>query len=135
IFIPGNITLGMHYLLVVADPSGQLTETDKGNNVRATPIVLVNNVDLSVTDSTAPASANLGDSVVLSWTTKNQGNATLTGTWSDSVYLSDDAIFSHDDTFVTTRQVSTGTTLAAGGAYTASQSVILPTTTTGQRYL
>jgi subtilase family serine protease len=134
IFIPNTTATGSRYLVFVADGSNSQRETNESNNVRAVPITL-GSVDLAVSAATAPASANVGETVEVSWTVTNQGNAVASGDWYDYVYISDDAIFDFDDTYISDAEIVTQTPLAAGNSYTFTQNVTIPNAATGNQYL
>jgi CheY-like chemotaxis protein len=72
VLLPRTAT-GSRYLLVVTNYLHQQSETDYSNNVFAVPITLTA-ADLAVTNALGPAVADLGDTISVSWTVKNQGS-------------------------------------------------------------
>jgi len=44
----------------------------------------------------APLQTVPGQPMQISWTITNQGNATATGPWTDTLYLSDDSVIGND---------------------------------------
>ena len=126
--------LGNKYLLVVTDGGNNLAEGNETNNVKANPITLIG-ADLTVTTASSPASGILGQTVALTWTVKNQGNAATNATWYDYVYISDDQILGGDDSYVGFFDAPPDAVLAAGADYTALKDFVLPETRTGNRYL
>lgn len=123
------------YLLFAADSFQEQGETDETNNVRAVPIAL-SAPDLIVSAATAPTTAaSAGDSLQISWTVTNQGTIAAPADWSDYIYLSDDDQFDNSDRFISSRFAGSNTPLAAGASYSATQTVTLPNTTVGNRYL
>ncbi|MDB9444753.1 CARDB domain-containing protein [Anabaena sp. CS-542/02] len=139
--ITSNITLpntapGNRYLLFRTDYSwwNYQVETDETNNTFAVPITL-GAPDLVITAATAPASGNIGSTIEVSWTVKNQGIVTAETDWYDAIYISDDEIYDSSDTFITSQFISEQTPLAADGSYTITSNITLPNTATGNRYL
>ena len=78
-----------YYLLIVADGSHYVTESDESNNVFALPIALtVPDVDLVVTAAEAPSTSSPARTADVSWTVTNQGiDSTTAPYWYDYVYL------------------------------------------------
>ena len=131
--IPATGT-GDRYMLFLADHWDYQGETDETNNLYALPISL-SAADLVVSEASAPLSAVLGETVAVSWTALNQGDGEAVADWHDGIYVSDDELLSADDTYVTYHSVADQTPLAAGSGYTIDQSVTIPTTGLGDRYL
>ena len=133
--LPG-VPAGSYYLLVVADGSNYVTESDETNNVRAVPITLtVPAVDLVVTAADAPATAKAGDTATVSWTVKNQGTDAAVASWTDAVYLSTDDKYDPFDTYVTTSYVSNPTPLDPGASYSRNPTITLPSVPAGSYYM
>ncbi|UUX95433.1 CARDB domain-containing protein [Aquabacterium sp. J223] len=85
--------------------------------------------DLRVTDIVAPASAFTGAEVPLRWTVTNEGTAALTGSWTDSIYLSADGTIDGSDRFLGSFSIEAS--LAAGGSLERVQNLVLPIDLTG----
>lgn len=93
--------------------------------------------------SASAASAMLGQSINVSFTVRNQGNATAAPQWdsTDAIYLSEDNIFNQagDAQIGTSTGISSWgnpTSLAAGGSYARTDvPVTLSGVTAGRRYL
>ncbi|MBD2169240.1 DUF4114 domain-containing protein [Calothrix membranacea FACHB-236] len=133
--INSSLGTGDRYLLFVVDGSKSQGETDETNNVQAVAIN-ISAPDLEITTATAPVSADLGETIELSWTVANQGDAAATADWYDSVYLSTDAKFDISDTYLTTPLAAENTPLAAGADYTTTQNITIPNNiVTGSYYL
>jgi Subtilase family/SdrD B-like domain/Cadherin-like/Putative Ig domain/CARDB/Domain of unknown function (DUF4114)/Bacterial pre-peptidase C-terminal domain len=133
--INSSLGSGDRYLLFVTDNDDNQGETDESNNVQAVAIN-ISAPDLEITTATAPVSADLGETIELSWTVANQGDAAATADWYDSVYLSTDAQFDINDTYLTTPLAAENTPLAAGADYTATQNITIPNNiVTGSYYL
>jgi subtilase family serine protease len=131
-----NTSTGNRYLLFAADRLGNLRETNENNNVKAVQIALTpSQADLAVAvTASAPATAAYGDEILLSWIVTNQGTTTASATWTNAVYLSNDAVFDANDRLL--RSQSSSSALAAGAQAAVSQSVLIPNgTTIGAQYL
>lgn len=89
-----------------------------------TPEMAPSGPDLIVASVDAPSTADAGASVLVAWEVFNSGNAAAAGSWTDTIYLSDDPEITTSDTVLG----SLGHTgpLGAGAGYTASTSVTLP---------
>lgn len=99
--IPGDISLGNYYLILVTNGDHGQGEYDYNNNSLVHPITIVSpDDDLVVTDasvnstdlvapSTTPVLAP-GQNLNLQMTVTNQGSADATNSWTDGVYLSPD---------------------------------------------
>lgn len=126
VILPSGIS-GNRWLVVQADSAFDFFEgTNEPNNtlVAAQPIA-VSVADLSVDQLVAPASATFGTPLSVSWRVRNTGSTAAPSPWTDALYLS------------TNNAVSPGAILlgnfpagqlplAAGAAYTVTQSVVLP---------
>jgi hypothetical protein len=91
--IPGNFAAGDYFLLFVANDNGGQAESDSGkdtNDIVANPISL-SAPDFQVSGISGPANGFNGQSVQVSWTDVNIGNAAATGHWMDNVYAATDA--------------------------------------------
>ncbi|QLE55149.1 NF038122 family metalloprotease [Nostoc sp. TCL26-01] len=133
IIIPNSASLGAQYLLFVADGYNYQKEVNNDNNVFATAIT-INAPDLTISQTTAPDFASIGQNVNISWQVTNQGDGVANGDHYDYVYLSTNTTLDGGDTLVYSEYVTTD--LASGGNYTISnKNFILPNTATGDRYL
>ncbi|WP_334399784.1 CARDB domain-containing protein [Bradyrhizobium sp. AZCC 2289] len=145
--ITGSITLptaliGPYYLIAVTNPlslSGKnaVFEAKPLNNATASaqPVLLdlPPPADVVVDSINSPQSAKIGDTIGVSWIGRNQSDNPAAGTWTDSVYLSSDPVWSIDDTLLG-RTSFTGT-LTKNQTYTSSLSALVPPTKLGQYYL
>jgi Ca2+-binding RTX toxin-like protein len=144
--------------IVVANGANLNYETNSSHNiiVRTRDIgglthdksftITINNVpepDLSIT-ATAPDTANLGETIQVSWTVTNQGDGVALADWADYVYLSDDTELDLDgsDKLLTIRTIDVQTPLVPHGEGTEGTyeqllvNVTIPeTATTGSKYL
>ncbi|MCL4179872.1 MAG: tandem-95 repeat protein, partial [Verrucomicrobia bacterium] len=126
---------GAYYLVVVTDALGQVFERQgEENNSSATvePLSL-GHPDLVVDTVNGPPTGQSGSAVTVEWTVRNAGTAETGATWVDVVYLSEDTVWSANDT-VLGQRVRTGA-LAAGGIYEAVLNVVLPDGLAGTYHL
>jgi RHS repeat-associated protein len=77
----------------------------------------VRNIDLAVSNVSGPASGPQDGDVTVHWTVQNQGGDPATGSWYDSIYLSQDAVWSSGDRLLGSLAHAGG--LAAGAPYDA----------------
>jgi subtilase family serine protease len=136
--LTANVTLpqdliGNGYLLIKSDGYNERTEIDETDNVNAVAIsVTAPDVDLVVTDFTAPTTASLGQTISLSWTVKNQGTvATSSSYWYDSVYYSTDDVFGNSDDVYLAYGYATNLPLDPDESYTLTANVTLPSNLSG----
>ncbi|HVX64067.1 MAG TPA: CARDB domain-containing protein, partial [Pirellulales bacterium] len=132
---------GAAYLLVRTDRYADQSETNETNNLLAIPITLsAPDVDFTVSAATAPATAVVGDNhpITVDYTVANQGTDAAAGSWSDAIYVSDQSTFDSSAQRLETFYSGGGqlpASLAAGASYTVHESVALPDTAVGARYL
>ena len=142
VMLPNDVMgSGTRYILVKTDTSGVVTESNEGNNVGASlaitmtptpaPDLVVNSV------SGTPPNAVFGDSVPISWSVTNNGNASATGVWNDRVYLSTNATFQPDVDIPLSANPVGMSPLTPGGMYSRNLMVAIPPnyTDTGTYYL
>ena len=137
-----NVAAGAWHLLFVTDVYNDQGETDEStnSNVLALPISLTApDVDLEITDVIAPATANEGSTINLSWTVENLGSATALTDWYDYLYLSpypyyDPSLYS-SNRYLTSVSAASRTPLAGGAGYTLSVDVFVPDVTPGDYFL
>ncbi|HVX64219.1 MAG TPA: CARDB domain-containing protein, partial [Pirellulales bacterium] len=126
--------LGQRYLLFVADAYNNQPETSESNNVYAVPITLAA-PDLTIAGVSAPAAAELGAPLAVSWTVQNASSVAAPAAWHDAVYVSSIPTLDGTATLVAQFDESAQAGLAGGSSYTESRSITLPSTAIGQRYL
>ncbi|MCL1475464.1 CARDB domain-containing protein [Argonema antarcticum] len=131
--------MGNRYLLFVADSQTDIDESKEANNVLAKPIE-VKAADLVVDNLTASQTAIASQTINVSWTVRNQGNAaTPNYYWSDYLYLSKDTILdTSEDTLITSEwfgDYNLYQPLAPGMPYTVQKDIKLPSVEAGQYYL
>ena len=147
---PGN-----YYLILITDGYGnRVPESNETNNTIAIP-VSVGQADLVATALTGiPSQANAQQLLPISWTVANQatggaatgsyvgccsqtdhGSYQYNNIWFDRFFLSTDQTLSSDDTFIGEYARPDGFTLAAGGSYTGSASIHVPSVASGNYYV
>ena len=139
--VPGDLT-GPFYVFVVSDPvryaSRPRADVFEGpfeeNNAKASEQVILElppPSDLQVDNIAVPVAAQSGDLVTISWTVSNHGQNPASGTWTDKLYLSADAVWDiHDiplggDSFSGSLDPP-ATVGNAGAAYTSAITVQVP---------
>ncbi len=125
---------GNSYLLFMTNADQGQAETNSNDNCYPLAIVL-NQPSLAITSFTAPATANLGDTIAVSWTVANPSTVPTAAGWSDALYVSDHLTFDSTAQYLTSFQAPLAGALAAGASYTQTQNLSLPYTPTGNRYL
>ncbi len=107
-------------------------------------IDLIQRPDLSITNPSAPDSADLGDTVSVSWTVSNQGAGDATGNvgWHDAVYFSTDSVLDTADQLLSIKPFdsfdpffNSFTPLSSGGQYSVAVDVGLPSDLVGDYFL
>ena len=118
------------------EPRGKVFEDDgeQNNSLASTQPLIIETPppsDLVVTGVTAPPTMEVGgQQISLTWTVKNQLPQTARGSWTDSVYLSDDDTWDVTDRLLG-RKEHIGD-LANGDSYTSSLSADIPPLKPGQ---
>ena len=130
--VPDDVALGQYTLVLVADASKFVAEADESNNRREIPIT-VTAADLVLTAFTAPAAMTTQQSVSVSWTVKNQGDAAATLPWNDRISLSTTSFCCFGNPVVAT--ASRPMPLAPGASYTATKLFTVPNVPAGSYFL
>jgi subtilase family serine protease len=132
--IAGAIPLGQGYLLVAADSTNAVTESDEANNLLAQAISVVEPPlpDLLAHSLVVPATVSAGAPVTLTWTTQNNGELATTANWVERFQL----LAAPDATtaLATIGQPTYATPLPAGASVPHSLTVTIPNSL-GQRWL
>ncbi|HQU42080.1 MAG TPA: carboxypeptidase regulatory-like domain-containing protein, partial [Pirellulales bacterium] len=132
-----NALSGTFHVFVVTDSAGQVFQTDHSQNTadaaNAT-VVSSQPAQLVVTSATAPAAADPGQIIPMTWTVTNQGTGDTAVTyWVDKVYATTDSTLGP----LGSNRVLIGTfphngLLNAGASYTDNVQVTVPYSLTGQ---
>ncbi|HEX29157.1 TPA: hypothetical protein ENG04_03660, partial [Candidatus Poribacteria bacterium] len=128
------------YLFIWTDWDNSVFEhTDEDNNVgrsavqiQITPMPLP---DLTVTSVDAPATANSGQPISVTWTVQNTGGGTTRiAQWGDALYLSSDAVLDKSSDIYLGTLPHNGS-LVAGASYTVTNTITLPNGISGPYYM
>ncbi|MFZ4526019.1 MAG: CARDB domain-containing protein [Chlorobium sp.] len=135
--IPYGIS-GKYYLFAVVDSNNAIFERGgEGNNstLNATPIQItpVTPVDLVAGVITVPVNAIPGALASIDYTVTNQSEQAVTGQWSDSIYLSRDAVWDVGDALFTKVGISGG--LDGNESYTQTAVGTMPGLIGGDYYV
>jgi hypothetical protein len=97
--VPASLQAGKYYVGVIANDANTFPETGRANNVRVgQPMVLSKKVDLvALGVGSTQSSVAKGQSISVSATVANIGNASSTTGWKVDWYLSADTLASADD--------------------------------------
>ncbi|NJO93208.1 MAG: Na-Ca exchanger/integrin-beta4, partial [Hydrococcus sp. RM1_1_31] len=124
--------IGDRYLLLKANGNNNQPETNRADNLRAIPIKLkALDVDLAVSSISTPVEAFATGEVEIVWKVTNEGSDTATGTWTDCLYLSNDATIEQDELY---GAFSFTGTIGAGETIERRQKITLPKSLTGQQW-
>ncbi|MCC5669251.1 hypothetical protein LC653_36785 [Nostoc sp. CHAB 5784] len=133
--LPMDVALadGSYYILVETDAFNDFIELNENNNIgvssQTITLTLPPLPDLEVSNIIIPDKARSGESVDVSWTVNNTGNASAAKAWTDRVYLSFDGTLNGAILLDTLRH---DTDLASGEQYTTPiKKVLLPTVADG----
>src|SRR5690606_15184587 len=92
--IPPNIS-GNYYIVIKTDENNRIYEENETNNTKSVlvHILMPQPADLIVSNITLPTNTQLGDTIIASYTIKNDGANVAVGKLSDAIYLSKDTTF------------------------------------------
>ncbi|HVX61185.1 MAG TPA: CARDB domain-containing protein, partial [Pirellulales bacterium] len=131
--LPNDLN-GAFHVFVVTDSGNLVFELDKANNIVSAgnaTTVSSKPADLVVTAASAPAAANPGQVIPVSWTVTNQGvGDTAVGDWTDKVYATTDAALGANRVLIAAFTRHHGL-LQPGASYTETELVEIPYTLTG----
>lgn len=91
--------------------------------------------DFAVASANVPTAATVHDTISISYTVANQGSTNVTSGWFDNYYISDDANFDFNDTFVAQENNTSRAPVAAGNSYSVTRDLTIPNTAGGSRFL
>ena len=132
--IPAN-AWGKKYLIFSTNRYNDRLETNTNNNFKA--VKIGGEPDLVVSQVSVPSNTTWGNTVPVSWTVTNRGNApALVVNWSDYIYASSDNKLDSSDVLVSYSQFDNqNRLLGAGESYTVNKTVTIPTYAAGKPYL
>ncbi len=84
--IPG-VPPGNYYLVVQADRTDLLKESDESDNIAVAGTISIKSLDLVVTDLVLPTGSQSGEEITIRWELSNSGTGTITDNFNDIVYL------------------------------------------------
>ena len=132
VFIPAGLT-GEYNIFVVADRNNNVAEASETNNIsepRRVLLELAPPAELNVTNVAVPANFTLGSAANFQWTVQNSSANAANGLWTDSVYLSTDAVWDSGDALV--GQNAHAGSLSANATYTETLVVRNPNNQTAR---
>jgi subtilisin len=127
--IPTDTAIGTYRIIVVADATNVLAESNESNNARATAAVVVG-LDVAVTAAATVTAASPGDSIVVNSTIKNRGSVAA-GSFTVRYYLSTNSTFGDSDVLLGGRTV---TSLAVGAENVTPKTFTIPRRTAPGTY-
>jgi hypothetical protein len=132
--IPGtSITTG--YIIIVTNYFNTQAVSSTANATFAIPIT-ISAPNLVVTKVSVPATVTPGQTVSVTWTVKNEGNAATIDNWTDEVYLSANQTFEYGDEFLASATITNPTNpLAVGASYTTTQNITIPASASGPAFV
>ena len=123
-------TDGSYRIVVVTDANGQVFEHGReANNTGASTPVDLGHMNLTATAVTAPPSAQSAGAIDVQWSVTNTGTSTVTGTWNDQLYLSQDGLIGSGDRLLTT--ITHTVPLGPQATYVVSAGITLPVDVSG----
>ncbi len=135
--LQSQFTDGTYYVFVEVDKDKQVYELVETNNTGSGTINITVPLlpDLQISGSVAPTTINPGGEVRVEWTVTNNGQAPGDIPWRDVLYLSRNQTFEEaNDVWLLTYDATPHQPLLVSGSYTASQTVVIPDTTTVATY-
>ena len=135
--IPDGIS-GKYYVFGIVDSNNAIYERgDEGNNnamdATAVQITMQTPVDLVAGVITVPENGVPGAQASIDYTVTNQSLQAVTGQWSDSIYLSSDAVWDVGDVLFSRVGISGG--LDADASYTRTATGAIPGLVGGDYYV
>ncbi|MEL6109842.1 MAG: CARDB domain-containing protein, partial [Planctomycetota bacterium] len=135
--IPSGLS-GEYFWFVQADSVDDVYEHDnvEPNTASTSASILIapsRYADLVPTVSSAPTNATSGQSVDVTWSTRNDGVRATSGSWVDRIYLSADGVLSSEDVLLASSSSSQSLEIDAIGNF--SESVVLPERIEGEYFI
>jgi RHS repeat-associated protein len=124
---------GDYFLIIRADSSNYVYESNELNNDRAVPI-RVGTPDLSPISLAAPATAATHQDIQISWRVRNQGTAPAQPYWYDRLYLSTDNVWDNQDVEIGSGFLWNGV-VTDGTSYTQTVAATVPGIPAGNYFL
>ena len=129
-----DLSAGTYSILIQTDGLEKQNEVNEDNNIGAATVdlTLPPFADLVISDIDAPVEAFSGQDIPVSWTVTNQGDAPVTGSFVDRVFLSDDAVRGGDELFLTSTFMGT---IDVGQSIVRNETISLPFDLQGERFV
>lgn len=133
--IPGNIQ-GDYYIYIHTDYSDNIFEyLNESNNIqRSAGVINIRTPDLEVSNINAPATAQSGEAITISWTDTNIGLGTLFPNWKDKVFISTNSTYT-PGTLTELGMVNNTANLSANDSQNNQGTFTLPNGISGQYYV
>lgn len=93
--VPSNLAPGTYFVGAIADPDGQIGETNEANNASANPpsvAISGSGANLVITNLTLPASAPVNGQLGTSLVINNTGGVPVTGTFTTRLFLTQSGV-------------------------------------------
>jgi len=137
VILPGGLN-GQYFIAVATDVTNAVPEDafETNNTSVSTQFVTIRAPDLVVTSLNAPAAAQFGQGLNVSWVVQNAGTATATAPWNDRVYLS--TVSNHLSGATLLLTAPAPGSLTPGASYTNAPTIQIPlsgASTPGAHYL
>ena len=133
--IPSTTALGSYYIGAIADATGVVAESNETNNATfsTTQCVVASapKSDLIVSSLKGPTSGQVGKSISITSTVKNQGAASTGTTSYMKFYLSTDTDITSSDVYLGQRTIYS---MSAGSSSSGTSTLTIPSSTTKQSY-
>ena len=126
-----DLGTGQVHFVICADTVQDILEAGESDNCSVSAASPYDRPDLAVAGVIAPENAVAEDSVQITWTVENLGDAAAMPYWIDAVYLSSDAAFGNDILLSTKSHV---TALESGMGYAGEVTVYIPSDAAGEYY-
>ncbi|HNL98807.1 MAG TPA: CARDB domain-containing protein, partial [Accumulibacter sp.] len=131
-------SMGRYYLGIRSDSGAEVVEPDtRADNVSSARGIDLATAfaDLNVLEVSAPTLAQSGEDILITWTVRNDGNATTSlALWNDKLVLSRDSSLSADDIILSGSVTHSGL-LSPGQSYTGRATMTLPRDLSGDFHL
>lgn len=122
-----------NFFVVTIDPAGTITErSDENNSLLDDAPIDIASPDFFVESIEINGIASAGQTVVVSWTIRNLGNAAYSGDLTDTVFLSEDQAVGGDRPLTVH---TSSDTFTVGGAISRSATVTIPDNAIGDHTL
>ncbi len=130
-----NSVCDTQYFYIFTDFANQVFEhTNEDNNVGRSGEVIARNADVIVSDIIVADTTNSGETIIVQWTVKNQGQGDVVNfNRVDAIYLSTDPMYD-PNTATFLANLSYGGLLVAGQSFNKQKDVTLPDGISGNHY-